>query len=105
MTKLFGAVLAIALMSSCSSDSTTQSNTKSGTQGATQSITLSTDGSQLVTRITAKGTSVTLDGTFEQGVIARRNADGTISIECHDDQDAADAFAQGTASVRHAEVQ
>lgn len=37
--------------------------------------------------------TVNLDGRFQSAVVARVNADGTISTACHDDESSAEAFA------------
>jgi hypothetical protein len=65
-----------------------------------QPVQLSTDGVGLAPTVTAKGMAVNLEGRFQSAVIARRNADGSISTECHDDQAAADAFVQGGPATR-----
>ena len=44
----------------------------------------------------ATGSSVKLDGRYENAVVARRNADGSLSVECHDDTQSAEAFVAGT---------
>jgi hypothetical protein len=71
----------------------------------TPDLTLKHDGVGLVQTQTANGASVKLDGQYENAVLARRNADGTMSVECHDDQAEAEAFVHGTATVRAPEVQ
>ena len=100
-----GTLLALAALASCQGESTTSSEPSARTITApapgSQGVTLSTSGAGLVERRTAKGVSVQLDGRFEQAVIARRNADGSISTECHDEQAEADAFAVGTTPAAH----
>ena len=49
----------------------------------------------------AKGTVIKLDQQFQAGVLARRNDDGSLSVECHDEQAAADAFVQGASRPSH----
>ena len=101
-----GTLLALAALASCQGESTTSSDPTTRTSisapaPGSQGVTLSTSGAGLVERRTAKGVSVQLDGRFEQAVIARRNADGSISTECHDEQAEADAFAVGTTPAAH----
>ena len=55
-------------------------------------LTLKNDGVGLVKTTSANGASIKLDGQFESAVIARKNADGTLTVECHDDQTQAEAF-------------
>src|SRR5688500_10997061 len=55
-------------------------------------LTLKSDGVGLVKTTSANGTSMKLDGQFENAAIARRNADGTLTVECHADQPQAEAF-------------
>jgi hypothetical protein len=111
MTKLLraGCLFAAVVLSGCGGDSSdrepasgtsgkTASGTGTGTSTAAlaqQAVVLSTDSTGLVQTVSAKGVAVELDGRFQNAVMARRNSDGSISIECHDDQDAAEAFLQG----------
>ena len=62
-------------------------------------IKLSTDGSKTVVKPTSFGKKVELNGQYENAAIARRNADGSITIECHDEQHAAESFMQGGGHV------
>jgi hypothetical protein len=62
-------------------------------------LTLKSDGVGLVKKTTALGTSMKLDGQFESAAIARKNADGTVTVECHDDQQHAEAFMSATAAA------
>jgi type 1 fimbria pilin len=111
MRNLFraGCLFAVVVLSSCagdSSDSQPATGTKTsatGTAVLTQSVVLTTDPTGLVPTATAKGLAIQLDGRYQNAVMARRNADGTLSVECHDEQDAAEAFVQGgqTASTQN----
>jgi hypothetical protein len=58
-------------------------------------VQLRTDSAGLVQTRTATGTSVKLDGRFQNAMIARRNANGSLTVECHDDTQQAEAFLQG----------
>jgi hypothetical protein len=70
------------------------------------SLQLRTDSAGLVPTKSAKGTAVKLDGRFENAVIARRNPNGSITVECHDDTDQAEAFLAGQPrDAAHLEVQ
>lgn len=63
-------------------------------------IKLSTDPSKVVVKPTAVGHKIELQGQFESAAIARRNADGTITVECHDDQQTAEAFMQSPGAAK-----
>lgn len=96
MTKLVfaGCALAFATLASCHDDAGGSGPLAAATQ---QAIVLSKSSAGLVPTTTAKGTSVDLEGRFQNAVIARRNADGTLVTECHDDPQAAEAFVNATA--------
>jgi hypothetical protein len=68
----------------------------------TGGLMLRNDGVGLVKTTTANGTSMKLDGQFENAAIARRNPDGTLTVECHDDQPQAEAFMSTTATTARA---
>jgi hypothetical protein len=95
------ALLALTALASCGADSGNSSTSSSG-QPATatsQPSTLTTSSAGLVEQTTPKGTAVQLQGRFESAVIARRNADGSIATECHDEQQQAEAFMQGATAT------
>lgn len=106
-----GCLFAAVVLASCGGDSSDREAASgasgTGTSGtststaalAQQAVVLSTDSAGLVQTVSAKGVAVQLDGRFQNAVMARRNADGSISVECHDDQDAAEAFLQGHPAV------
>jgi hypothetical protein len=101
MTKLLraGGALAIAILSSCGNgSSTTARSDEPATASATQPLALTTDTAGLAPTTTAQGTAVRLEGRFENAVIARRNADGSITTECHDNQQEAEAFMRSAAA-------
>lgn len=106
MRKLLRAwcLFAIAALASCQGDKdSTQTSSNESEAVTAKPITLRTDSVGLVPKTTAKGTTVQLEGRFESAVLARRNADGSLSTECHDHQPAAEAFMQG-AQDSHTEV-
>jgi hypothetical protein len=99
-----GYLFALMTLASCAGDSSStpssskQSAVSTTTQPA-QSITLTTDGTGLVQQATANGVTVQLEDRFQSAVIARRNADGSVTTECHDDQHQAESFVQGAAAA------
>ena len=68
-------------------------------------LTLRNDGVGLVKTTTANGKSIKLDHQFENAAIARKNADGTLTVECHDDQPQAEAFMKTAATAPAPELQ
>ena len=101
-----GYLFALVTLASCAGDSSsTPSSSKSSKQSAVsaaqpaQSITLTTDGAGLVQKATPKGVTVQLEDRFQSGVIVRRNADGSLTTECHNEQHEAEAFVQGAAAA------
>lgn len=94
-----GCLCAVAALAGCQGDGTTQTSSDQSSNHsaatAAQPITLTTDSTGLVSQTTAKGTIVQLEGRFQSAVVARRNADGSISTSCHDEQAGAEAFMQG----------
>jgi len=97
-----GCVLALATLPGCHDDATGSGQPATG--AAQQAVVLNTSSSGLVQTTTAKGTTVQLDGRFQNAVIARRAADGTIVTECHDDPQQAEAFIQATPASQKAET-
>ena len=83
MKKLLRAwgLFAVAALASCQGDADkTQTSSKDQAAAAVaKPLMLTTDSTGLVPKTTAKATTVVLDGRFESAVVARRNADGTIS--------------------------
>ncbi|HWU91013.1 MAG TPA: hypothetical protein VN253_27295 [Kofleriaceae bacterium] len=109
MRNLFRAacLFSVIVLASCRGDSSGDSPTTGGAPTAArvqQSVVLTTDSTGLVKTVSSKGMAVQLDGRFENAVIARRNPDGTITTECHDDQAAAEAFVQGAPSP-HSQIE
>jgi hypothetical protein len=101
MPQLFRAgCFVVCVLAGCTGDA---DKSKSSTSTA-QPINLSTDSAGLVTKPTSFGTQIDFAGHYETAVIARRNADGSVSIQCHDDQQSADAFAQGQGADTRLEV-
>lgn len=107
MRNLFcaGALVALATLASCGGDpsSAPSSSTRSAASTAAQpqqAIRLTTASTGLARQVTPKGVKVQLDGHFQNAVLARRNADGTLSTECDDEQQQADAFMQGATATR-----
>jgi hypothetical protein len=101
-----GYLFALVTLASCAGDSSsTTSSSKSSKQSAVsaaqpaQSITLTTDGAGLVKKATAKGVTMHLEDRFQSAVIVRRNADGSLTTECHNEQHEAEAFVQGAATT------
>lgn len=90
------AFLCVALVG-CADDTVVQPKSKQ--------LQLKSDGVGLVKTTTANGTSVKLDGQFESAVIARKNADGTTTVECHDEQQHAEAFMAGAVHTHAPELQ
>jgi hypothetical protein len=96
-----GCLGALAILASCGGDASSTSSSSSAASAPApqaqpqQAIKLSTDPTGLVPVRTAKGVMVKLDDQFQNGILARRNADGSLAVECHDDQQAATAFMQG----------
>jgi hypothetical protein len=68
-------------------------------------LTLKSDGVGLVKTTSANGTSMKLDGQFQSAAIARRNADGTLTVECHDEQPHAEAFMSNATTTAAPELQ
>jgi hypothetical protein len=105
-----GCLFVVAALASCAGrgddaqKSTSQASQAAAPAGQGQPLTLTTVGAGLVQQPTAKGTMVRLQGQFESAVVARRNADGTISTACHDEQAQAQAFMQGAATAPAIEV-
>jgi len=99
MRKLIFAGCAVALtaLSSCHDDAGGSGQPATGV--TPQAVVLNQSSAGLVPTTTARGTSVRLDGRFQNAVVARRNADGTLVTECHDDPQAAEAFVQGTGAA------
>jgi hypothetical protein len=90
-----GCALAFATLASCHDDAGgSEPLAAAVTQ---QAVVLTKSSVGLVPTKTAKGISVDLHGRFQNAVIARRSADGTLVTECHDDPQAAEAFVNGTA--------
>jgi len=96
-----GGLCALAALAGCAGDSSSTSSSgqpvASSAKAAQQAIKLTTQSTGLVQQVTPKGVTVQLDERFQSAVLARRNADGSVSIECHDDQQEAEAFVQGAA--------
>lgn len=104
MKKLFraGCLGALAMLAGCTADSSTAPSSSSQSAASSRAaarppITLTTQSAGLVQQAppNGKGTMMQLDGRFENAVIARRNADGSISTACHDEQAPAESFARG----------
>ena len=104
MKKLLRAwgLFAVAALASCQGDADkTQTSSKDQAAAAVaKPLMLTTDSTGLVPKTTAKATTVVLDGRFESAVVARRNADGTISTSCHDEQVGAESFMQGAPAAQ-----
>jgi hypothetical protein len=75
--------------------------TDSSLSAAAKPITLRTDSIGLTQVHTANATLIKLDGRFQNAVMIRRNADGTMTTECHNSQQAAEAFFQGARMAVH----
>lgn len=100
-----GGLIALAMLAGCTGDSnhTPSSSSRSAASTAPvaqQAVTLTTQSAGLVQQATPKGTMMQLDGRFQSAVLARRNADGSITTECHDEQQPAAAFMQGAAPAQ-----
>jgi hypothetical protein len=98
-----GGLCALAALTGCAGDSSRTSSSSqpvaSTAPTAQQAIQLTTRSAGLVQQVTPKGVMVRLDDHFQNAVLARRNADGTVAVECHDDQQQAEAFVQGAAAA------
>lgn len=95
-----GCLGALVMLAGCAGDSSTApSSSRSGAaaRSAQQPIQLTTQSAGLTQQAapSGKGMMMQLDGRFENAVIARRSADGSISTACHDEQQPAEAFARG----------
>lgn len=100
-----GCLFALAALASCDGDaSSTQTSSKQSAATKAQPLTLTTSSAGLVQETTPKGVKAGLQGHFENAVIVRRNADGTLTTECHDEQQQAEAFMQGGATPTNPEV-
>jgi|SRR6185436_12107760 len=106
MRKLFRAacLLTFATLAGCGGDSSSTPTTSTQEAASTpragaQALKLTTAPTGLVQRVTSRGTTVQLDGSFHNAVVARRNADGSISTSCNDEQQQAEAFMQGAAGT------
>ena len=107
-----GCLCALATLAGCGSSSDTTSTSSqsaastapaaSAAPAQQQPITLTTQSAGLVQRTNpnGKGISVQLDDRFQSAAVARRNADGSISTECHDEQQPAEAFARGATASK-----
>lgn len=98
-----GYLCALLVLASCMGDaSSTSSSSKQSAASAAQpvqAVKLTTDSTGLVQKATPKGVVLEHDDHFQHAVIARRNADGSLSTECHDEQHEAEAFVQGAAAT------
>ena len=109
-----GYLFALAALVSCAGDSSStaasaqpasaqpasaQQSVAATAQPAGASLTMTTDPAGLVQQPTANGVMVQLDDHFQNAVVARRNADGTVSVECHDEHQQAAAFMQGATAT------
>src|SRR5262245_57896560 len=103
MRKLFRAwcVVAIATLAACQGDTDSTQTSSKQSEAVVVPLKLSTDSKGLVPKTTALGTTVQLDDHFQNAVLARRNADGTITTQCQDDQAAAEAFLSGATPSHH----
>ena len=92
-----GCLFALTTLMGCTGDAAEPktSSKEAAAAPAAQQLNLTTSSAGLVEQQTANGVMVQLDGHFESAVMARRNADGTLSVECHDEQHQAEAFVQG----------
>lgn len=99
-----GALCALAALAGCAGDSSSTSSSSQPVaptaKAAQQAIKLTTQSTGLVQQVTPKGVTMQLDDHFQNAVLARRNADGSLSVECHDDQQQAEAFVQGAAPAQ-----
>lgn len=105
MRKLFraGCLFALTTLVGCAGDAAEPktSSKEAAATPAVQQLNLTTNSAGLVEQQTANGVKIDLDGRFTNAVMARRNADGSLSVECHDEQHQAEAFLQGaTAGVK-----
>ncbi len=105
MRKLVRALFALAAIAGCNGDSSSTQTPSKPSASTVQPPTLTTSSAGLVEQPAVKGVKVQLQGHFENAVIARRNADGTLTTECHDEQESAEAFMQGGATPSKPGVQ
>lgn len=101
MRKLLRASLALAALAGCDGDSSSTQTSPKPSSSTVQPLTLTTSSAGLAEQQMPTSVMVQLHGHFEQAVVARRNADGTISTECHDELQSAEAFMQGGATSSH----
>jgi hypothetical protein len=94
---LFG----IAALASCQGDSDNTQTSSAESAVEAKPITLRRDTTGLVPKTTTQGTTVRLGDRFRSAVVARRNPDGTISTECHEDESSAESFMQGPTHTHH----
>lgn len=101
-----GCFLAVVVLASCRGESSEPTSDDTEAAATTKAVVLNRDASGLVrTRAPGGGVQLRLDGRFEQAVMAKRNADGSVSTECHDDQHEAEQFLQRPATANKAELQ
>ena len=97
-----GCLFTLAMVAGCQGDTgSTQTSTSTQESASTaQPLTLTTSTVGLVEQATPNGVAVQLDERFQSAIVARRNADGTISTGCHDEQADAEAFLQGAVATQ-----
>ena len=104
MRQLLGIVCIVGsiVVGGCQGDGEDKGGSPSENTPAPQAapLVLTTSPTGQVVRKTAKGTQVELGGTHEHAMIARRNADGSITTECHDDQHQAEAALAAPVAAR-----
>src|SRR6188474_1042490 len=84
-------LIAMAALAGCR-DTADQSTAEPETASIGQPVVLRTDDTGLTQTRTAKAVKANVEGRFENAVLARRNADGSLTTECHNTQEGSEAF-------------
>lgn len=104
MGKLLGTIciLGSLVCAGCQGDSEDKGGSPSATSPKPQAapLVLDTQPAGHAARVTAKGKVLDLGGSHEHAMIARRNADGSVTTECHDDQQTAEAALAAPVAAR-----
>ncbi len=104
MRKLLGIVCIVGSMvvGGCQGDGEDKGGSPSAQPAAPQAapLVLTTSPTGQVARTTAKGKVLDLGDSHQHAMIARRNADGSITTECHDEQQQAEAALAAPVAAR-----
>lgn len=99
-----GCLFALTASSACGSNENSQASADpASTASKSQPLVLRNDSAGLVQTVNANGITIRLGRHFEHAMLVRQNADGSSSVECHDEQATAEAFLQGRTASAHLE--